>query len=78
ACEHFEAMLARYGDRSGLLQMRKHLGWYVRGIQDAASMRERINKATEPDAVRALLQEARRARPAEREASKAEELAVAM
>ena len=78
ACEHFDAMLARYGDRSGLLQMRKHLGWYVRGIHDAASMRERINKATEPGAVRMLLEEARRARPAERDTSEAEELAVAM
>src|SRR5205807_4494332 len=45
AREHFEAMIERYGERSGLLQMRKHLGWYVKGVRDAAALRERINKA---------------------------------
>jgi hypothetical protein len=41
-------------------------------------MRERINKAVAPDAVRALLDEARAAQPAERGAEEHEELAVAM
>jgi nifR3 family TIM-barrel protein len=78
AREHFDAMIERYGERLGLLQMRKHLGWYVKGIHDAGSMRERINKAVAPDAVRALLDEARAAQPAERGAEEHEELAVAM
>ena len=68
ALEHLEAMIERYGERSGLLQMRKHLGWYVKGIHDASSMRERINKETDPAAVRALLAEARTFQPAERDA----------
>jgi len=78
AVTHFDAMIERYGERSGLLQMRKHLGWYVKGIHDASSMRERINKATDPDAVRALLAEARASQPAERDANDTEDLALAM
>ena len=78
AREHFEAMLARYGERSGLLQMRKHLAWYIKGVRDAGSFRERINRAVDPAAVRALLEEARAARPAERDDGDAPELAVAM
>ena len=78
AREHFEAMLERYGETSGMLQMRKHLGWYVKGIRDASSMRDRINKASDPNAVRALIEEARSAQPAEREAEAADDLAVAV
>lgn len=75
---HLDAMIERYGERSGLLQMRKHLGWYVKGIHDASSMRERINKETDPAAVRALLEEARTFQPAERDAHDSADLALAM
>lgn len=78
ACEHFLAMLERYGEKSGLLQMRKHLGWYVKGVRDASSMRERINKATEPAAVLTLLELARALGPAEREMPEREDLPLAM
>ena len=59
---HFDAMIERYGDKSGILQMRKHLGWYVKGIHDASTLRERINHATTADEVRAILEEARSSR----------------
>ncbi len=75
---HFDAMLERYGDTSGVLQMRKHLGWYVKGVHDASSIRERINKAADPAVVRALLDEARLAQPAERDASPGDEMALAV
>lgn len=63
ALAHFDAMVTRYGDRSGVLQMRKHLGWYLKGIEGASALREKINHADQPDAVRAILAEAR-TRPA--------------
>jgi tRNA-dihydrouridine synthase B len=59
----FDAMLERYGEKSGLLQMRKHLGWYLKGIEGASVLRERINHEPEPDNVRLILAEAR-TRPA--------------
>ena len=78
AREHFEAMIERYGEKSGVLQMRKHLGWYVKGVHDASSLRERINKAGEAKDVRELLDEARASRPAEREQLDTPALALAM
>ncbi|RJP18153.1 MAG: tRNA dihydrouridine synthase DusB [Candidatus Abyssobacteria bacterium SURF_5] len=39
-------ILAQYeGERTAALKMRKHAGWYIKGLQNAASARERINKA---------------------------------
>jgi tRNA-dihydrouridine synthase B len=77
ACEHFEAAIARYGERSGVLQMRKHLGWYIKGIAGASSLRERINSAASADEVRGLLAQARTREPAQR-ASGAFETAIAV
>lgn len=56
---HLDAMVERYGEKSGILQMRKHLGWYLKGIRDASSLRERINHAPAAGDVRAILEEAR-------------------
>ncbi len=62
---HFDAMIERYGEKSGVLQMRKHLGWYLKGIQDASSFRDRINHEASPEGVRGLLEEARTRPPAD-------------
>jgi nifR3 family TIM-barrel protein len=78
AHEHLDAMIERYGERSGILQMRKHLGWYVKGVHDASGLRERINKALAADEVRALLDEAVVRGPAENSAEGDAGLAVAM
>ncbi|HEV2878567.1 MAG TPA: tRNA dihydrouridine synthase DusB [Candidatus Eremiobacteraceae bacterium] len=59
ALAHFDAMVERYGEKSGVLQMRKHLGWYLKGIEGASALRERINHEESPDNVRAILAEAR-------------------
>lgn len=66
---HFDAMIERYGEKSGVLQMRKHLGWYLKGIEDASTYRERINHEPSPDRVRALLAEARTRPPADESAA---------
>jgi tRNA-dihydrouridine synthase B len=56
---HFDAMIERYGEKSGVLQMRKHLGWYLKGIEGASALRERINHEPSADNVRVILAEAR-------------------
>jgi tRNA-dihydrouridine synthase B len=78
ALEHLDAMILRYGERSGILQMRKHLGWYVKGVHDASALRERINKAPSADEVRVLLEEARSRGPAQTVPDEPVELAAAM
>jgi tRNA-dihydrouridine synthase B len=56
---HLDAMVEHYGEKSGILQMRKHLGWYLKGVHDASSLRERINHAPSAAEVREILEEAR-------------------
>tara|TARA_B100001989_G_scaffold250260_1_gene227035 strand:+ start:2083 stop:3039 length:957 start_codon:yes stop_codon:yes gene_type:complete len=55
--EHYNAILAYYGERKGIPIARKHLSWYVTDMQGAAAFREKINKERNPDVVRALIGE---------------------
>ena len=42
AIRHGKMMLAWKGERSAVLEMRKHLCWYIHGKRGAAQMRTRI------------------------------------
>jgi tRNA-dihydrouridine synthase B len=55
--EHFEAMLAYYGERAGVRIARKHLGWYSDGLPGAAEFRKGVNGADEAAVVRGLIRE---------------------
>ena len=55
--EHFEAMLAWYGEHAGVRIARKHLGWYSAGLPGAAEFRRAVNGADEAAAVRGLIRE---------------------
>ncbi len=39
---HLDMMLALKGERSGLLEMRKHTAWYIKGIKNSAAVRDTI------------------------------------
>jgi nifR3 family TIM-barrel protein len=45
AIEHIEKIAAHKGERIGLLEMRKHLPFYVKNHPNAASIRKQINEA---------------------------------
>jgi len=53
--EHFESMLAHYGQETGVRMARKHLGWYSKGLPASAEFRAAVNREIEPAKVRALL-----------------------
>lgn len=60
ACAHYEAMLAHYGVAKGLRHARKHLGWYLDGLEGMSgeslvSERADLLRGTEPGHVLALL-----------------------
>lgn len=55
ALEHFEAMLAHYGEAGGLRIARKHLGWYSKGLKGGALYRAAINMTENAQAVRDLM-----------------------
>ncbi len=46
AISHLKLMILDKGERAGIAESRKHLGWYMRGIRGAAELRNRINCAT--------------------------------
>ena len=39
---HMDMLLALKGERSGLLEMRKHTAWYIKGIKNSAAVRDTI------------------------------------
>lgn len=53
--EHYDAMLAHYGQAVGVRMARKHLGWYVKGLPGSARIRNVLNGLEEPKQVRQTL-----------------------
>lgn len=50
--EHYHAMLDHYGSQTAVNLMRKHIGWYTKGLTGSADFRNRVNQ--EEDAARVL------------------------
>jgi tRNA-dihydrouridine synthase B len=53
--EHYEAMLAHYGNDTGVKLARKHLGWYTKGLPGSAEFRNRVNFVDDPAEVVRML-----------------------
>ena len=53
---HLELMIESKGERAGIAESRKHLGWYMKGIRGAAELRNRINSAESLDELTSILQ----------------------
>lgn len=58
ALRHFELLLETKGERVGLLEMRKHAAWYLKGMPFAARWRERVHSAATARELRRFLLEA--------------------
>lgn len=52
---HYEAMLAHYGETTGVNLMRKHIGWYTKGLTGSAEFRNRVNFVPDSRTVLAML-----------------------
>lgn len=44
ALKHLDSATRHKGERVGIIEMRKHIAWYVKGLKNSASLRDRINK----------------------------------
>ena len=55
---HYRDMLSHYGTRAGVRVARKHLAWYVRDFAAASAFRAAVNRADDPEAVMALIEDA--------------------
>ena len=56
AMEHLRLVVHFKGEKTGLLEMRKHLAWYTKGFRGAARIRETINKTDNLEALVHLLE----------------------
>lgn len=53
---HFDDILGHYGVERGVRIARKHLAWYSKGLPGSADFRTKVMAATDPTAVRILVQ----------------------
>ena len=55
AREHLRLLVLTKGERSGVLEARKHLAWYIKGMRFASWARQTVNTAsTEADMIKIL------------------------
>ena len=55
ALSHLGLMIEDKGERPGVAESRKHLGWYMKGLRGAAELRNRINTAATLEELTELL-----------------------
>ena len=55
ALRHYALEERLHGARGGMLEMRKHIAWYISGMRGAAKFRDQINSLESPEAVRDAL-----------------------
>ena len=53
--EHYERMIRCLPKHVAVREMRKHIGWYLHGMRDAAKVRAAINRCPEPETVFTML-----------------------
>ncbi|WP_026486290.1 tRNA dihydrouridine synthase DusB [Caldanaerobius polysaccharolyticus] len=52
---HLDMMVQYKGENKGIQEMRKHIGWYLKGIHGSARLRDSINKMTDYNEIKELL-----------------------
>lgn len=52
---HLEMQAAQDGEHMGVLKMRSHIAWYLRGVPNAAQLRDAVNRAESQAELSALL-----------------------
>jgi tRNA-dihydrouridine synthase B len=55
--EHYVDTLAHYGSEVGVNMMRKHIGWYTKGLTGSAEFRNKVNQVADPVRVLDMLAE---------------------
>jgi tRNA-dihydrouridine synthase B len=54
---HYDEMLEHYGSEVGVNMMRKHIGWYTKGLPGSAEFRNTVNQVADATRVKAMLAE---------------------
>ena len=57
AIKHMNLAVGEHGEYVAVREMRKHIGWYLKGLKNSARYRDQINKITDYKEVIAMLEE---------------------
>ncbi|WP_455539093.1 tRNA dihydrouridine synthase DusB [Terrisporobacter sp.] len=57
AVKHINLAVAEHGEYVAVREMRKHIGWYLKGLKNSAKYRDQINKITDYKEVISMLEE---------------------
>lgn len=57
AIKHMNLAVAEHGEYVAVREMRKHIGWYLKGLKNSAKYRDQINKITDYKEVISMLEE---------------------
>ncbi len=55
--EHFELLLKEKGEYTATREIRKHISWYVKGMQNATVIRDKINSVETEDEFKNILKQ---------------------
>ncbi len=55
--KHLDSVIQSKGERTGVLQMRKHIAWYLKGLRDSAHVKNRIFTLVSRDDIMNVLYE---------------------
>lgn len=51
AIDHMKLAIEEHGEYVAVREMRKHIGWYLKGMKNSARIRDKINKLEDPEEV---------------------------
>ncbi len=52
---HMDMLVALKGERMGVLEMRKHIAWYIKGMRNSAGIKNEVFRLTSPDEIKCVL-----------------------
>ena len=53
--DHLARVIREKGEHRGVQEMRKHIGWYIRGIPGAAAIRRQVNAIQDIDELKRVI-----------------------
>lgn len=57
AMKQLDLMIKYKGERRGIMEMRKHAAWYLKGIKGSSKVKDQLNRVSTKEAIEALLYE---------------------
>ncbi|MDI3534364.1 MAG: tRNA-dihydrouridine synthase [Thermosediminibacterales bacterium] len=55
AIEHLDMVIEFKGEKAGVLEMRKHIGWYLKGIKNSAKIKQEVFKCNDTQGMKDIL-----------------------